>query len=58
MKYRVAVQRIEYADHTFEVDANNKDEARRLALVAAANFDFNDAHRQACDAEVIYVEEV
>lgn len=35
MKYLVTVQRTEYREHTFEVEADGPDEADRLGMEAA-----------------------
>ncbi len=52
MKYLVTVQRTEYREHTFEVEANDLHEADLLGMEAANDWNFGDSTVSSATEEV------
>jgi hypothetical protein len=42
-KFDVTIQRTEYREHVFRVEARNRDEAWHAGLQAAQDYDFHDS---------------
>ena len=58
MQYDVTIQRAEYREHTFRVEAENEDEAQDAAMEAACDYNFLDSPVDSADEEVISITRV
>lgn len=53
LKYQVTVRRNEYREHTFEVEANSREEAEDKALEASSDHDYSQNTVHYTDEEVV-----
>ena len=55
MIFDVTVQRTEYREHTFRVEAKNKGEAWEKGMDAAEDWDFHDSPVDSAGEEIIAI---
>lgn len=55
MKYAVTIQRTEYREHQFQVDADSEDEACDIAMDSVCDYDFGDSPVSSADETVTSV---
>jgi hypothetical protein len=55
MQFDVTIQRAEYREHVFRVEAKNADDAHNVAMEEACDYNFLDSPVSSADEEVVAV---